>query len=136
MKASIVRVEQSEQGALGVLLFDSVRFCDTLQPDASDPNKFCIPAGDYICRRFHGTRWPNTFEIVREGTDGVDGHKFLLFHAGNAEADSEGCILLGSSIPKLKGFRIVSNSGLTFKLFLDATKTFDSFPLKIVDCYT
>ena len=135
MNASIVRLEQSEQGALGALLFDGVIFCLTLQPDSNDPNRFHIPAGDYICRRFHGTKWPDTFEIVRPCSNGVDGHKYLLFHAGNAEVDSEGCVLLGSSVFKLKGFRAVSNSGLTFKLFLDHTKNVNEFPLKVVDCY-
>ena len=136
MKASIVRLEQSEQGTLGVLLFDGIIFCFTLQPDSNDLSKFHIPAGKYICKRFHGTKWPNTFEIVRSGTDGVDGHKYLLFHAGNVEADSEGCIILGSSVFKLKGFRAIANSGLTFKIFLDYTKNVNDFPLTIVDCYT
>jgi len=136
MRASIVHLEQSEQGALGALLFDGEIFCFTLQPDVNDPKRFYIPTGDYVCRRFHGTKWPDTFEVVRPGTDNVDGHKYLLFHAGNVETDSEGCILLGSSVSKLKGYRSVSNSGLTFKLFLDHTKHVNEFPLKIVDCYT
>lgn len=136
MQATIIRFEQSEQGAIGVLLFDKVTFCFTLQPDSVDPTRFYIPAGSYICKRFHGTKWPNTFEIVRPGTNNVDGHTSLLFHAGNIEEDSLGCILLGSSVFNLKGFRAVSNSGLTFKLFLDHTKNVDEFPLTIVDCYT
>jgi hypothetical protein len=130
MNAEIVRLEQSSQGALGALRFDGVVFCFTLQPDANDPIKFCIPAGDYICKRFHGTKWPNTFEII------VEGHSALLFHAGNSEADSEGCVILGSSIGKLKGAsRSLFNSGFTFKLFLEHTQNVDSFPLKIIDCY-
>jgi hypothetical protein len=121
VKASIVRLEQSEQGALGALLFDGVIFCFTLQPDVLDKE------------RFHGIKYPNTFEVVGEGTKG---HSALLFHAGNVETDSLGCTLLGSSVMKLKGFRAISNSGLTFKLFLDYTKNVDEFPLLIIDCYT
>lgn len=133
MKASIVRLEQSEQGALGALLFDGVIFCFTLQPDVLDKERFHIPEGNYTCKRFHGTKYPNTFEVVGEGTKG---HSALLFHAGNVETDSLGCTLLGSSVMKLKGFRAVSNSGLTFKLFLDYTKNVDEFPLLIINCYT
>lgn len=129
MQAKIVRLEQSSQGALGALLFNNVIFCFTLQPDANDKERFCIPVGDYICKRFHGTKWPNTFEIV------VEGHEALLFHAGNTEVDSEGCILLGSSVFKLKGYRAISNSGLTFKLFMETLQDVNEFPLKIVDCY-
>jgi hypothetical protein len=133
MKASIVRLEHSLQGELGALLFDGVIFCFTLQPDSLDTLRFHIPEGNYIAKRFHGTKWPNTFEIVGEGTKG---HSALLFHAGNTEVDSLGCTLLGSSVGKLKGYRAVSNSGLTFKLFLEFTKNVDSFPLKIIDCFT
>jgi hypothetical protein len=132
MKASIVRLEQTEDGAIGVLLLDSIIFCYTLQPDSLDTKKFSIPEGEYIAKRFHGTKWPDTFEVVGEGTKG---HTALLFHAGNTEVDTLGCTLLGSSVNKLKGFRAVSNSGLTFKLFLEATKTLSEFPLTIKDCY-
>ena len=129
MQARIVRFEQTCQGALGVLLMDGNYFCNTLQPDAADPKRFCIPAGDYLCKRFHGAKWKNTFEIV------VKGHTALLFHAGNLEKDSLGCILLGSSVGKLGEDRAVLNSGVTFNRFLDYTANVNSFTLKIVDCY-
>lgn len=129
MIAKIIRCEQTINGALGVLLIDGQIFCCTLQPDAADPKRFCIPAGDYLCKRFHGSKWKNTFEII------VDGHTALLFHPGNLEKESLGCILLGSSFGKLNGQRAVLNSGKTFDSFLDCTAVEDSFPLKIVDCY-
>lgn len=129
MQARIVRLEQTEQGALGVLLMDGNIFCYTLQPDAADKKRFCIPAGDYLCKRFHGWKWKNTFEII------VNGHTALLFHAGNLEKDSLGCILLGATVDKLGSDRAVLNSGATFQRFLDYTASVSSFSLKIVDCY-
>lgn len=135
MKAHLIRLEQSEQGALGILLMDGVIFCFFLQPDANDIKKFHIPEGTYIARRFHGNKYKNTFEIVRQGTDGIDGHKHLLFHAGNVEEDTEGCILLGSTVGKLKGNRAVLNSGDTFSRFLDYTKNIDVFDVVVIDCY-
>lgn len=129
MQARIVRLEQTVQGALGVLLMDGVIFCNTLQPDAAEVKRFCIPAGDYLCKRFHGRKWPNTFEVV------VAGHTALLFHAGNTEKDTVGCIILGSSVGKLGAERAVLNSGESFRRFLDYTSGVNAFSLKIVDCY-
>lgn len=125
MHANIIRVEMSTQGALGVLVIDGEAFCCTLQPDFNDPEWFCIPDGDYLCKRFHGTKWKGTFEII------VQGYKYLLFHAGNVEADTEGCILLGSSFGKLKGQRAVLNSGVTFTEFLSRTSEVNIFTLSI-----
>jgi hypothetical protein len=122
---SLIRLETSDQGALGVLLLDGEAFCCTLEPDAADPVKFQIPKGSYWCRRFHGPKWPNTFEIM------VPGHTAILFHAGNVEAHTTACILLGSSFGKLKGEHAVLNSGVTFTAFLERTKEISGFNLFI-----
>jgi Family of unknown function (DUF5675) len=129
MEVLINRTLDTPQGTTGQLYIDEQFFCYTIEPDAAEPDKFYIPDGLYTGRRHHGVRWPNTFEIVRPGTDGVDGHTALLFHSGNTIADSEGCILLGSSVGKLMGDRAVLNSGDTFKRFLDATQSVDQFDL-------
>ena len=129
MKAKLVRLETSPQGALGVLILDGEIFCCTLQPDAADLKRFYIPAGKYTCKRFHGTKWPDTFEII------VQGHTALLFHAGNVEEHSEGCILLGASFGRLKGNRAVLNSGATFSVFMKKLAGIDRFQLEIIDAY-
>jgi hypothetical protein len=129
MNAKLIRVEMSNQGAIGVLLFDKVIFCFCLEPDIDEIGKLYISSGNYQCVRFHGSKWPNTFEIL------VPGHSAILFHSGNIEADTLGCLLLGSSVGKLKGDRAVLNSGQTFQSFLDYTKDVNSFPLEIIDCY-
>lgn len=128
MIARLIRVEDSPQGALGVLLLDKEVFACTLEPDSADPSKGHIKPGVYDCLRFHGTKWPNTFEIK------VPGHTAVLFHAGNVEADTMMCVLLGSSFGKLKGQRAVLNSGMTFKEFLERTKSMNSFTLFVDDC--
>src|SRR3990167_9760783 len=116
MKARIIRMEMSSQGALGVLCLDSEIFCFTLEPDKDEKGKLYIPQGLYRCVRFHGTKWPNTFEII------VPGHIAGLFDSGNVEADTKGCVLLGSTTGKLKGNRAVLNSGETFRNFLSFTE--------------
>lgn len=120
--AEIVRLEKSSQGFLGVLRIDGEIFCMTLEPDTT-----FIKPGCYHCQRFHGTKWPNTFEIE------VPGHEAVLFHAGNVEADTKGCVLLGSTAGKLKGDRAVLNSGATFEKFLEVTKDRDFFALFVTN---
>lgn len=129
MFITIIRDEQTEQGALGKLYIEDDYFCETLQPDEAEAKKFYIPEGMYKCKRFSGFKWKNTFEII------VEGHTALLFHSGNVEADSLGCILLGSERGKLKGNRAVLNSGNTFKKFMDKLKYVEEFDLYITDQY-
>ena len=129
MRTRIVRLEQSDHGALGVLLLDNEIFCFTLEPDVNERGKLYIVQGIYHCQRFHGTKWPDTFEII------VPGHTAVLFHSGNVEADTLGCVLLGATTGKLKGNRAVLNSGATFKEFLRRTKDVKEFPLFIEDRY-
>jgi len=54
-----------------------------------------LPAGNYTCVRgwhqlAHSPKPFETFEVVN-----VPGHSGILFHVGNYNNDSEGCILLG-----------------------------------------
>ena len=123
MIAKLLRVEMSSQGALGVLLINQEAFCCTLEPASNDLKKGHIKPGVYDCFKFSGTKWPNTFEIA------VPGHTAVLFHAGNTEADTLMCVLLGASFGKLKGQRAVLNSGVTFQAFLAMTKGLDKFTL-------
>ncbi len=107
----IIRVERSEAGLIGVLLIDGVVECFTLQPDPADTH-FSIPVGIFPCRRYHSAKYPDTFEIL------VPGHTALLFHSGNVEADTHGCVLLGEAVGYLKGKRAVLSSGLAFEQFM------------------
>ena len=125
---NLYRLEQTDQGSLGALVLDGEYFCSFLMPDAGG-DKFQIPSGQYKCRRFHGQKWKDTFEIV------VPDHTALLFHSGNVEAHTEGCVLLGQYPGKLKGQRAVLNSGATFKEFMRRMKDVEEFDLHIIDCY-
>jgi hypothetical protein len=125
----IVRLEQGVDGALGAMLLYGHYFCSTLEPDNNDPKRFQIPAGVYKCKRFHGARWGNTFEII------VQGHTALLFHSGNVEEASLGCVLLGQYPGKLNNQRAVLNSGATFKKFISVLGELEEFSLEIVECY-
>lgn len=132
MIAELIQIKENEQGMVGLFYIDDFAFhCFTLQPDSVDLRRFYIPPGIYIARRFYGVKWKNTFEIIRPGTNGVDGHTALLFHPGNVEEHSEGCVLQGDSVGKLNEQRAVLNSGATFQRFLHYTKNVESFALNI-----
>jgi hypothetical protein len=125
----IIRLEQGVDGALGAMLLYGHYFCSTLEPDNNDSKRYQIPAGIYECKRFHGAKWKDTFEII------VPGHTAVLFHSGNKEEDTLMCVLLGQYPAKLNNQRAVLNSGATFKKFMDVLGELDNFSLEIVNCY-
>jgi hypothetical protein len=127
MKVKIIRVEESEQGIIGVMLMNKEAFCCTLEPDHDD-NEPCIPAGSYTCKRVISPKFGETFEITN-----VPGRTHVLFHAGNVEEHTHGCVLEGQYFGKLKGARAVLNSGATFKQFMAKLQSIDEFDLSIVE---
>lgn len=120
----IIRVEKTKEGMLGVLTIDGIIHSYTLELDDT-----FIKRGIYECWRYKGKKWPDTFEIK------VKGHSDVLFHAGNTEADTKGCVLLGETTGKLKGNRAILNSGNTFKSFMQKMADDVSFILYIEDRY-
>lgn len=127
----IIRLETGKEGTLGVLRINKEVFCVTLEPRdfGNKQNISCIPAQPYLCRPVESPRFGGTFEV----TD-VPGRSHILFHAGNLAEHTEGCILLGETIGKLKGQRAVLNSGNTFRNFL-AEMGRKPFRLVILEAY-
>lgn len=129
------RLEYREDGIFSELKQDDgSHFCYTLdhaypQPDGSYKPK--LYAGAFTCVRGQHrlksmTHSFETFEIT-----GVVGHTDILFHSGNVNADSAGCLLLGNVIvdgpPKQ-----VSNSRVTFQKFMDSLVGIDTFQLTVI----
>lgn len=125
----VIRLEQTEQGAIGTMVLFDHLFCVTLEPDNNDQIRNQIPAGRHFCKRFHGHKFKNTFEII------IPGHTAVLFHSGNVEDNTEMCVLLGQYPGKLEGERAVLNSGNTFKKFMANLNDVDSFYAKFIDFY-
>lgn len=91
-----------------------------------------IPQGVYICERgihqlSHGGPF-ETFEVT-----GVTGHTDLLFHQGNYDSDSQGCILLGAAVAQVTpDTQMVTDSRETFANFMTLQSGEDSFTLTVI----
>jgi len=88
-----------------------------------------IPTGKYLCKRgmhqLEGMASPfETFEIT-----GVPGHTNLLFHVGNVQNDSSGCILLGKEIASSL---VLCQSKQGFREFMKYLEGMNEFALRIL----
>ncbi len=86
--------------------------------------------GTFKCKRgthqLHTGPKFETFEIT-----GVNGHTNILFHKGNWQSDSEGCVLLGEGIAHSSKGQMVTNSTVTFKHFMSLLDGVDEFTLVV-----
>lgn len=125
------RTIYSPYGIFGVLTHDDhTEICRTLehayeQPDGSFRPK--VKAGVYMCikgihRLTKGDPF-ETFEVV-----GVKGHSGILFHTGNTNADSAGCILVGK---KIENKALVQSRVAFLDLMVILGKT-ETFPLLVI----
>lgn len=90
-----------------------------------------IPNGTYTCRRgqhrLHGmTEDFSTFEIT-----GVAGHQNLLFHWGNYNKDSEGCVLVGKALAQAGASEMITNSRATFAELMELQAGLEHFTLTV-----
>ena len=131
MNLKLIRSKFELYGIEGELFDDKgLHVCFTLehayqQPDGSYLPK--LPVGFYLCQRgqhrLNGmTNSFETFEITA-----VPGHTNILFHKGNYNNDSEGCVVLGKAI----GTGCILESALAFGAFLQLEEGIDSFTLSV-----
>jgi len=135
MNLTLKRTDHREDGIFGVLLDDKgnqiavtlEHSYDSMNGDGSYTSK--IPNGTYTCIRGEHCLHINspkfsTFEIT-----GVKGHSGILFHKGNVNIDSNGCVLLGKAYGGEP--RMLYNSRITFDKFLLLQDGVNSFILTV-----
>lgn len=97
MKVSLKRFHRDSAVTLGVLKIQDHdhRPLYTLENPWKEniPSVSCIPQGEYQCCPFNGNKFKNVYEI-----ENVEGRTYILFHKGNYEHDTKGCILPGLGI--------------------------------------
>lgn len=121
MKLIVERIHFKESYTIGKLYidfsnnFDPEYFCDTLEDKVRFDGKkvygkTAITAGKYQLSLTYSPKFKRILPLI----DNVPNYSGVRIHAGNTDADTEGCILVGFN--KVKGQLI--NSQVTFmKLF-------------------
>lgn len=109
-------VKNSVGGKLQIREFSNLQYeCATLEDEIEK-----IPAGDYKLRirgegGFHN-RYSKRFSFHKGMIEIiVEGRKYILFHCGNTDEDTEGCVLVGTSFDEKTG--ILSQSVKAYEIF-------------------
>ena len=129
------RIATGNQGTYAVLKYKDIPFSVTLEREWLDnrPSKgqkagSCIPAGTYKCKRVDSPRFGNTFEVTN-----VPKRSHILFHKGNLDDDSRGCILVGEQFGKLGDSDGILSSKAGYDEFMFIMMNEEGFRLIVVD---
>ena len=125
MRASLIRLEGSDEGIIGQLKIEDRLICYTLE----HPEKL-IPPGIYDCVSYPSTNYGMTYLVK------VPGRSYILFHWGNRAKDTTGCILTGRNIGWLYKERAVLDSKKAFDDMKRALKQAKLFTLQVMELAT
>lgn len=125
---TLKRVETGEDGTFGTLSFKKKPFVVTLEREwlKNLVGKSCITAGTYDCKRVDSPRFGDTFEVTN-----VFGRSHILFHKGNLDDDSHGCILVAEEFGKLGNDDGVVRSTQGYGEFMRLLENDNEFKLTI-----
>lgn len=135
MNLTLTRKKFGEDGVFGELSSDGTGsfFAITLEHAYPQRKKFKskVPPGEYKCVRgihkLHDGVEFETFEVI-----GVPGCTGILFHIGNYNEDSEGCILIGAAYGnRANGGQMITSSKQKFVEFMAMQKDVNEFILKV-----
>jgi hypothetical protein len=128
IEVTLKRIAYLEGETLGVLLVNGVPFCVTLEDPWRDNEKnvSCIPTGKYTCSKYISGKFGETYIV-----DNVAGRSGILFHSGNTNRDTQGCILLGRQYGRIDHQPAILASHLGFNDFLIELNDVENFKLKI-----
>lgn len=129
MDLKLHRSEYKTDGIISELISGNTK-CIARTLEHSYDSKPKLPPGVYKCVRgthkLHDGVPFETFEIT-----GVPGHSGVLFHPGNWNKDSEGCVLLGDAVTTSKQGTMITNSKTVFHEFMSLQTGVDSFTLTV-----
>lgn len=99
MELRLDRFLMGERRTIGHLLIDGEQFCYTLE-DRVRPEgekvygETAIPVGRYAIAMTYSPHFKMVLPLLKD----VPGFEGIRIHAGNTEADTEGCILVGYNL--------------------------------------
>ncbi len=132
---ALSRVSKNPDGVFSILTLPDGTKYHCLEHAYSDGGQAWlpkIPNGSFTCVRGERklTSMIHTFSTFE--VTGVAGHSNLLFHQGNYDRDSEGCILVGLSFDSDLHPMMVTASRVAFADFMSRLKDVDQFTLNVV----
>jgi len=129
MDLKLNRIAYKADGIVSELISGSSRIiANTIEHSYDSKPK--LQPGVYKCVRgthkLHDGIAFETFEVT-----GVEGHSGILFHVGNWNKDSDGCILVGDGLSTSKQGTMITNSKVLFHDFMALQAGVDSFTLTV-----
>jgi hypothetical protein len=132
MKITLNRLtKDSITPTFGVLLTeDKIPFALTLERPwlENRKNLSCIPIGIYGCTRINSPKFGETFMVMN-----VLNRSEILFHKGNIDDDTHGCILVGEQFEQINKEAGIIASKHGFEEFMAHLTGINSFSLEIKD---
>jgi hypothetical protein len=127
MNLTLSRKELRDVGIFSILTDESGNIIAHCLEHSYD-SKPKLVDGEYTCQRgdhlLHGMTEPfSTFEVID-----VPNCKGILFHWGNYNRDSEGCVLVGER----QEDSMVTNSRKTFEKLMELLEGLDQFNLTVL----
>jgi hypothetical protein len=113
MEIVLQRNPSTQLSTTGKLSIDGAFFCFTLEDVVREfkiPTRTAIPAGTYAVEITPSQRFGRDMPLVCD----VPGFSGIRIHSGNTDKDTDGCILLGTTI---ESDDFVGNSRAAFALF-------------------
>jgi hypothetical protein len=110
MKLELKRKIFTDDSTIGELFIDGIFVCYTLEDKVRDKKIYgvtAIPYGEYEVVITFSNRFKQYMPLLLK----VPGFEGIRIHSGNKSADTEGCILVGSS----KSLNFVGNSRVTYR---------------------
>lgn len=126
----VIRLPGTPYGTFGVLLWDEVPFAVSLERIwmQNQPEISCIPSGMYLAKRVNSSKFGDTFEVTN-----VPNRSHILFHKGNLDDDTHGCILVGEQYGSLKQQPGIQASREGFNEFKWLARGLDEFWVRFRD---
>lgn len=132
MKLRLVRISEYNGATMGVLCVNDMPEFVTLEDAWRDNERMisCIPVGRYKVKLHRSPKFGVTYQVMN-----VPERDQILFHAGNTQKDTHGCILLGMQFGKMGNESAILASRSAFNRFMDLMAGTPEAELIIIDAY-
>jgi hypothetical protein len=138
MNFTVVRDEFREDGIFGKLLDgNGKQIAVTLEHAYLNEDGSYAPKlypGVFVCQRGQHRLEGMSSDFTTFEITGVKGHTDILFHWGNFNRDSAGCVLLGKDVVTGDAnSKMITSSKITFNAFICDLDGIDTFDLIVQD---